>query len=284
MQESRLIDGSAMAKAVRIALKKKIEAMVAGGRRPPGLAVVLVGEDPASVVYVNSKEKDCQKVGIHSRVFRLPDNTPVDELMGLIARLNADPLIDGILVQFPLPAGYSEQAVIAALDPDKDVDGLHVVNAGMLLTGAGDPLIPCTPRGVMEMLRATGVPLAGKHAVVVGRSNLVGKPVSLLLQRENATVTMCHSRTQDLAGLLRQADVVVAAVGRPRMITGDMIKPGALVIDVGINRTAEGLVGDVDFESVRHVAGWLTPVPGGVGPMTRAMLLMNTMQAYERHG
>jgi methylenetetrahydrofolate dehydrogenase (NADP+)/methenyltetrahydrofolate cyclohydrolase len=249
-----------------------------------GLAVVLVGDDPASAIYVRGKERDCEKVGIASRVIRMPATSGTQDVEAVVRKLNADASVHGILVQFPLPAGLDSHAVIQAIDPAKDVDGFHVVNCGMLLSGVGQPMIPCTPLGIIEMIRSTGRDMAGSHAVVVGRSNLVGKPVSLLLQRENATVTMCHSRTENLAEHTRRADILVVAAGRRGLVTGDMVKPGAVVIDVGMNRDGDRVVGDVDFGSAAEVAGWITPVPGGVGPMTRAMLLNNTLQAFERNG
>ena len=275
---AQLIDGKAAARAIR----KRVAAQAAQLKQEkgitPGLAVVLVGDDPASHIYVNSKEKDCQQVGFHSQVHRLSADTTIESLLALIHSLNADPRIHGILVQLPLPKHLDESAVILAIDPAKDVDGFHLINAGLLATG-GSGFVPCTPRAVVWLLKNAGIDIRGKHAVVVGRSNIVGKPAALLLLAEHATVTVCHSRTADLASITRQADILVAAIGKPGFITADMIKPGAAVIDVGINRTEGGMVGDVAFEQALEVAGWITPVPGGVGPMTRAMLLENTLEA-----
>lgn len=283
MAEAVIIDGKQMAREIRIGLKERIDRIREQTGKTVGLAVVLVGEDPASAIYVRGKEKDCEKVGIASRVIRMPGTASTDDVAATVAALNADPGVHGILVQFPLPRGLDSHRIIQAIDPAKDVDGFHILNAGMLLTGVGRPLLPCTPRGIIEMIKSTGTDIAGAHAVVVGRSNLVGKPVSLLLQRENATVTMCHSRTVNLGDHTRRADILVAAAGRSGLIRGDMIKPGAVVIDVGMNRDGDKLTGDVDFESAVRVAGFITPVPGGVGLMTRAMLLDNTLQAFEAH-
>jgi methylenetetrahydrofolate dehydrogenase (NADP+)/methenyltetrahydrofolate cyclohydrolase len=278
---ARLIDGKAAAAELRAELAAKVAAFPAG-RRPPCLAVVQVGEDPASSIYVRNKKKACAEAGFRSVSHELADATPEADLLALVAALNADPEVDGILVQLPLPKHMDEARVLLTIDPAKDVDGFHPVNVGKLLLG--QPTLPsCTPAGVMELLRRHDVPLRGAHAVVVGRSAIVGKPVAALLLNADATVTICHSRTKDLAAMTRQADVIVAAVGRAGIVTGDMVKPGAVVIDVGINRTPEGkVVGDVDFASVAAVAGMITPVPGGVGPMTIAMLLANTLAAYER--
>jgi methylenetetrahydrofolate dehydrogenase (NADP+)/methenyltetrahydrofolate cyclohydrolase len=248
----------------------------------PSLTVLLVGDDPASQVYVKNKVKACQRLGIRSTVARLPSGTPEPELLGKIDQLNADPTVHAVLVQLPLPKGYDEGRVVRRVDPAKDVDVFHPVNAGKLLLG--DPgLEPCTPKGIIALLDGIGCAIAGKHAVVVGRSNIVGKPIALMLLRRHATVTVCHSRTPDLAAVTRQADILVAAVGRAGLITGDMVKPGAVVIDVGVNRVegSKKLYGDVDFDSASRVAGAITPVPGGVGPMTIAMLMMNTLEAAE---
>lgn len=273
---SRILDGKAVAQAVRAEAARDVTALRARGVTP-GLATVLVGDDPASRVYVGSKERACTEVGMESIGRRLPADTTTAALVALVGELNARPDVHGILVQLPLPAGIDTDAVIQAIAPAKDVDGLTAVSQGRLLAGIPG-LRPCTPRGVMRLLAETGCELAGADVVVIGRSLLVGKPVSLLLLEQHATVTMCHSRTRDLAAVVRRADVVVAAVGRPQMIRGDWIKEGAIVIDVGINRTANGkLVGDVDFEGARERAAWITPVPGGVGPMTVAMLLANTV-------
>ena len=273
---SRILDGKAVAQAVRAEAARDVAALRARGVTP-GLATVLVGDDPASRVYVGSKERACTEIGMASIGRRLPADTTTAALVALVAELNARPDVHGILVQLPLPDGIDTDAVIQAIAPAKDVDGLTAVSQGRLLAGIPG-LRPCTPRGVMRLLVETGCELAGADVVVIGRSLLVGKPVSLLLLEQHATVTMCHSRTRDLAAIVRRADVVVAAVGRPRMIRGDWIKEGAIVIDVGINRTADGkLVGDVDFDGARERAAWITPVPGGVGPMTVAMLLANTV-------
>ena len=279
---ARIIDG----KSIAAALRARIAGAVARLPAPPGLAVVLVGEDPASAVYVRNKGIATRETGMRSIEHRLPAATGQAELLALIARLNADPEIDGILVQLPLPAHVDAQAVIAAIDPAKDVDGFHVVNAGLLATG-GAALVPCTPRGCMILLRESGIAIAGAEAVVVGRSNIVGKPVAQLLLAADATVTVAHSRTRDLEAVCRRADIVIAAVGRPEMLRGAWIKPGAAVIDVGINRVAADagrfrLVGDVAYDEAVAVAGAITPVPGGVGPMTIACLLENTLIAARR--
>ena len=284
---ARLIDGNALARSIRDDVARRVAALAArpaaaGGPVTPGLAVVLVGEDPASAVYVRNKVKDCAEVGIASTLDRLPADTSEAALLARIAELNADPRVHGILVQLPLPAHIDEHRVIEAISPAKDADGFHVGNVRQLVVGR--PLFrPCTPYGVMKMLEHAGTRLDGAEAVVIGRSNIVGKPQALMLLAAGATVTICHSRTKDLAAHTRRADVLVAAVGRPNLVTADMVKPGATVIDVGMNRGADGrLCGDVDFAGVREVAGAITPVPGGVGPMTRAMLLVNTIEAAER--
>ncbi|OYV38609.1 MAG: bifunctional methylenetetrahydrofolate dehydrogenase/methenyltetrahydrofolate cyclohydrolase [Acidocella sp. 20-61-6] len=276
---ANLIDGKAFAQK----LLGEIAAEVAGLPVPPGLAVVLVGEDPASQVYVRNKARTTVQAGMRSFEHRLPASVAQAELLALVAALNADPAVDGILVQLPLPAGLDTAAVIAAIDPDKDVDGLTVINAGRLAAGLPG-LVPCTPLGCMLLLQDALGELAGRHAVVIGRSNLVGKPVAQLLLAQNCTVTIAHSRSRDLPAICRGADILVAAAGRPRMVGADWIKPGAAVIDVGINRVPSGdgktrLVGDVDFDAACDVAGWITPVPGGVGPMTIACLLRNTLTA-----
>ncbi len=279
-----LIDGKAFAESLRGRVAERVEAFVALAGRKPGLAVVLVGEDPASQVYVRSKNKATLAAGMNSFEHRLAQTTSQDELLTLVERLNADDAVDGILVQLPLPRGIDEQAVIAAIDPDKDVDGFHVINAGRLAVGQSG-MVPCTPLGCLMLLKDRLGDLSGLHAVVIGRSNIVGKPMAQLLLAENCTVTVAHSRTRDLPNLTKNADIVVAAVGRPNMVTGDWMKPGATVIDVGINRVAGDepgttrLVGDVDFASASAVAGAITPVPGGVGPMTIAVLLRNTLVA-----
>jgi methylenetetrahydrofolate dehydrogenase (NADP+)/methenyltetrahydrofolate cyclohydrolase len=262
----------------------EVERFRAATGRAPGLATVLVGEDPASAVYVRSKGKATRETGMESASHQLPADISEAELLALVGQLNADPAIDGILVQLPLPGHIDSAKVIAAIDPAKDVDGFHPINAGKLATGATDALVPCTPLGCLHLLKAELGPLSGMDAVVVGRSNIVGKPMALLLLGESATVTICHSRTKDLPDVIRRADIVVAAVGRPEMIKGDWLKPGTIVIDVGINRIDIGegqsrLVGDVAFDEAQEVAGAITPVPGGVGPMTIAMLLRNTLVA-----
>lgn len=277
-----LIDGRATSAAVREAIKADCAAFAARTGITPGLAVILVGEDPASQVYVRNKHRACLEVGFLSRVYTLPAATTEEELLALIRELNADRAIHGILVQLPLPRHISEEAVILAIDPRKDVDAFHPGNVGRVLTGNYD-FVPCTPAGVMELLSHYGIDPAGKTAVVVGRSNIVGKPQALLLLEKNATVTVCHSRTPDLASVTRTADILVVAVGRAALVTADMVKTGAVVIDVGMNRNAEGkLCGDVDFEGVSEVASYITPVPGGVGPMTITMLLRNTMTAAQK--
>lgn len=275
---SKIIDGKAVAALVRKDVAAKAAEFEAWAGFPPGLSVVLVGDDPASQVYVRSKEKACQEVGFHSQVFRLPASTPQSELLALIDTLNKDPRVHGILVQFPLPEGFDQTAVINAIDPAKDVDGLHPLNAGRLASGLPG-LVPCTPKGIMRLIQTTGVDLTGKMAVVIGRSNLVGKPIAAMLLAANATVTIAHSRTVDLPNVVRQADLVVAAVGRKELVRGDWLKPGAIVIDVGINRVEGKLYGDVAFAEALEVVSAITPVPGGVGPMTIAMLLENTLEA-----
>jgi methylenetetrahydrofolate dehydrogenase (NADP+)/methenyltetrahydrofolate cyclohydrolase len=284
---AQIIDGNALARSIRDDVARRVARLAtrpaaAGGPLRPGLAVVLVGDNPASAVYVRNKVKDCEEVGIASTLDRLPADTSETALLARIAELNADPAVHGILVQLPLPPHIDEHRVIEAISPAKDADGFHVGNVGLLVTGK--PLFrPCTPYGVMRMLEHAGTRLDGAEAVVIGRSNIVGKPQALMLLAAGATVTICHSRTRDLAAHTRRADVLVAAVGRPGLVTADMVKPGATVIDVGMNRGADGrLCGDVDFAGVSEVAGAITPVPGGVGPMTRAMLLVNTLEAAER--
>lgn len=279
---AQIINGKAAAKEIRESLKGRCEALALRGVLP-SLAVVLVGEDPASAIYVRNKERACAQARIRSVAVRLPADTAQETLENIIRGLNGDAEIDGILVQLPLPEGLDESRALALIDPAKDVDGFHVRNMGALMTGGESGFVPCTPKGCMELIRRTGIDLTGKEAVVIGRSNIVGKPMAMLLLAKNATVTVCHSRTADLAAHTRRADVLVAAVGNPGMITGEMVKPGAVVIDVGINRLADGRVtGDVDFDSAKEIAGWITPVPGGVGPMTIAMLLENTLESAER--
>lgn len=274
-----IMDGNKISQEIRHALRDETQLFKEQHGITPGLAVVLVGEDPASQVYVGRKARACQEIGFLSREYRLPAGTGEAELLKLINDLNADAVIHGILVQLPLPGHISTDRIIAAIDPHKDVDGFHPYNVGGLVTGS--PLfIPCTPRGIMELLDRTGVTLAGKEAVVVGRSNIVGKPMALLLLSQNATVTVCHSKTRDLPKVTSRADVLIAAVGRARMITADMVKEGAVVIDVGVNRLDNGkLTGDVAFDEVAAKTSYITPVPGGVGPMTIAMLMKNTLDA-----
>jgi len=268
-----IMDGNALAKRI----KADVKAQIAENNLRPGLAVVIVGDNAASRVYVNNKKKDCAECGINSEEFALPADVGEDALLALINELNVRPDIHGILVQLPLPAGYSEDKVIQAICPEKDVDAFHLLNVGRISTGDYG-FLPCTPAGVMEMLDFYGIDPAGKHCVVVGRSNIVGKPLAMMMLHRHATVTICHSRTPDLAAFTRQADVLVAAVGKIGLITADMVKPGAVVIDVAINRGADGkLCGDVDFAAVEQVASHITPVPGGVGPMTRAVLMKNTL-------
>ena len=292
MAEARLIDGKAFAEGLRARIADEVKRLKAEHGLQPGLAVVLVGEDPASQIYVRSKEEQTEQAGMRSISHRLPADVPEEELLKVVRALNDDPAVHGILVQFPVPEPLRQDAIIATISPDKDVDGLHVINAGRLASGLPG-LVPCTPSGCLMLLQDALGSLRGKNAVVVGRSNLMGKPMAQLLLGADCTVTIAHSRTADLAGVCRQADIVVAAVGRPEMIKGDWIKPGAAVIDVGINRVpsrdpekaAQGktrVVGDVDFDSVKQVAGFITPVPGGVGPMTIACLLQNTLTAAKR--
>jgi len=277
-----LIDGKAIGAAVRAEVKERAAELIARTGIRPCLAAVLVGEDPASAVYVRNKGKACIEAGMLSRQINLPAATSEKELLELVEQLNEDDTVHGILVQLPLPGQIDESRVIEAIAPDKDVDGFHPVNAGRLLIGKPG-FVPCTPLGILKLLDYEKIELKGKHAVVVGRSNIVGKPVAILLLSRHATVTICHSRTQDLPGVVRTADVVIAAVGKAEMVRGSWIRPGAVVVDVGINRRPDGrLVGDVAFEEARAVAGKITPVPGGVGPMTIAMLLHNTLEAAVR--
>jgi methylenetetrahydrofolate dehydrogenase (NADP+)/methenyltetrahydrofolate cyclohydrolase len=278
---AQLIDGNALSKRLRADIAARTAELTAAGRRP-GLAVILVGDDPASAVYVRNKVAACEATGIRSILDRYGADLSEASLLDRIAELNADPSVHGILVQMPLPRHIDSHRVIEAIDPAKDVDGYSVLSAGQTLTGLPG-LRPCTPFGCMKLIESTGQSLRGKHAVVIGRSNTVGKPMALLLLQAHATVTICHSATPDIGAHTRQADIVVAAVGRAGTVTARMVKPGAIVIDVGINRGPDGkLCGDVDFEAVREVAGWITPVPGGVGPMTITMLLANTLQAAEQ--
>lgn len=276
-----IIDGKQIALDTQIEIKRRVSALSARGVMP-GLAVILVGDNPASHVYVSNKVKSCGAVGMHSVLEQYPADLSERQLLERIAALNSDAAIHGILVQLPLPAHINEHAVLEAISPTKDVDGFHLLNAGALMTGQ-PRLRACTPYGVMKMLEHSNIPMRGAHAVIVGASNIVGKPMAMMLLQAGATVTLCNSKTRDLAHHTKQADIVIAAVGRARMITGDMIRPGATVIDVGINRDEAGkLCGDVDFESVKSVAGAVSPVPGGVGPMTITMLLMNTLEAAEQ--
>ena len=278
---AQLIDGNALARKIRAEVAVRAAALTARGRQP-GLAVILVGEDPASQVYVRHKVNDCETSGVRSVLDRYPATFSEADLLARIEVLNADPSIHGILVQMPLPRHIDPHKVIETISPSKDVDGFHVQSAGALMVGQPG-FRPCTPYGCMKLIETTGISLKGKNAVVIGRSNTVGKPMALLLLQANATVTVCHSGTADIGLYTRQADVVVAAVGKRMVLTADMVKPGAVVVDVGMNRDEDGkLCGDVDFEGVKEVAGWITPVPGGVGPMTRAMLLVNTLEAAER--
>jgi methylenetetrahydrofolate dehydrogenase (NADP+)/methenyltetrahydrofolate cyclohydrolase len=278
---ARIIDGKAVAAAVRGEVRERVQALRQATGKVPGLAAVLVGEDPASVTYVRSKVKACGEVGIASRQLRPPADVPQADLLALIRDLNADPAVHGILVQLPLPTPLDERAVLESVAPEKDVDGFTFGNVGRLVENQ-PRFVPCTPAGILELLDREQVALQGRRAVVVGRSEIVGKPVALLLLHRHATVTICHSRTADLAAETRRADVLIAAAGRPRLIRGEMLKPGAVVIDVGINRVEGRLVGDVDFDSAAEVASAITPVPGGVGPMTVAMLLRNTLHAFEQ--
>src|SRR5918999_2617403 len=275
---ARIIDGKAVAARIRAEVAAEIERM----DLTPGLATVLVGDDPASAVYVRMKREDSAEVGIESFHHELGADVSPDELAALIRELNADERVHGILLQLPLPEGLDQDEFISLIDPAKDVDGLTALNAGLLMRDREEAMVPCTPAGVMELLTEAGAPLEGARAVVLGRSILVGKPLAQLLLGANATVTHCHSRTRDLPGVCREAEVLVAAVGSPGLVTADMVREGATVIDVGTNRTDDGLVGDVDFEAARERAGAITPVPGGVGPMTRAMLLVNTLRAARR--
>ena len=280
---AQVIYGSEVSKDIRSELSEQIAALRAFGRRMPKLAVILVGENPASLSYVTGKEKACTQVGMESELIKLPATTSQEELMAVVRRLNTDPNVDGILCQLPLPDGLDSAQVIREIRPDKDVDGFHPINVGKLHLKE-DGFVPCTPLGCMELLHRMGINPAGKRAVVLGRSNLVGAPVARLLLNENATVTICHSKTENLPQVCAEADILIAAVGRAKMVTADYVKEGAAVIDVGINRSAEGkLVGDVDFASVKPKAGFITPVPKGVGPMTITMLLKNTLKAYRQH-
>lgn len=278
---AQVINGKEIVGSVREQIKAGVAELAQKGVQP-GLAVVLVGDDPASAVYVRNKAKSCDEVGIYSEVYRLPAETPQEELLALIGKLNDDAKINGILVQLPLPKHIDEDTVIDAIDVNKDVDCFHPINVGNMMIGKSS-FLPCTPSGVIEVLKRTGTQISGKHAVVIGRSNIVGKPMAMLLLRENATVTVCHSRTPNMEEIAKQADILVVAIGRGKMIDRRYVKPGAVVIDVGMNRMEDGkLAGDVDFEDVKEVAGAITPVPGCVGPMTITMLLQNTLEAARR--
>lgn len=275
---AKIIDGKAVSASVKEAVAKEAAALKEKGILV-GLAVVIVGNDPASRVYVNNKKKACAACGIESYEYALPEETTEEELLALVEKLNGDPAVNGILVQLPLPRQIDEHRIIEAISPKKDVDAFHAVNVGKIMIGDFD-FLPCTPSGCMDLIDSTGVPVEGKRCVVIGRSNIVGKPMAMLLLHRNGTVTICHSKTKNLKEICREADILVAAVGRPNFVTADMVKEGAVVIDVGMNRLESGkLCGDVDFEGVSKVAGWITPVPGGVGPMTIATLMRNTLTA-----
>ena len=277
---ANILSGKTMSEELRAEIASRVSALKERGLTP-GLAVILVGNDPASEIYVRNKGNGCAEVGMYSRTINMPEETTQEQLEAAIEELNNDTAIHGILVQLPLPKHLDEQAALAKILPEKDVDGFHLINAGHMLTGTPG-VVACTPKGALYMIQSTGVDLSGKEAVVIGRSNIVGKPMAMLLLQQNCTVTVCHSRTQNLAEHTRRADILVAAVGKAGFVTADMVKPGAIVIDVGINRVDGKVKGDVDFDAVKEVAGWITPVPGGVGKMTITMLLMNTVEAAER--
>ena len=281
MDVMTLIDGKKVSAEIKEQVADEVEQLKQKIGKVPGLAVVLVGEDPASAVYVKNKNKTCEKMGFKNLSHTLAADTEETELLKLIAELNANPEVNGILVQLPLPGHVNEQKVLEAIDPKKDVDGFHPVNVGYLTSG-GDALAPCTPAGIVEMLDFYKIDIEGKNAVILGRSNIVGKPMASLLLKRNATVTICHSRTRDLPAVARSADILVAAIGKPKFVTADMVGEGATVIDVGINRVDGKLVGDVDFDAVAEKAAFITPVPGGVGPMTIAMLMKNTLSAFKK--
>lgn len=278
-----VFDGKALAKSIKESIASRVEENVAKGMRRPGLAVLIVGDDPGSRSYIAGKAKDAAEVGFEGNTIQLPDTASEQDVLAEVERLNADPAIDGILIQLPLPRHIDSDRIISAVAPEKDVDGFHPMNVASLWLKKPATL-PCTPKGIIHLLKGNGIEIEGKNAVVVGRSNIVGLPVAKLLLDNNATVTIAHSRTPDLAAVTREADILVVAVGRPEMVTGDMVKPGAVVVDVGVNRSPRTgkLCGDVDFESVKDVAGWITPVPGGVGPLTRACLLENTYENFQR--
>ena len=277
---AEILSGKTMSESLRAEIASRVSALKERGLTP-GLAVILVGNDPASEIYVRNKGNGCAEVGMYSRTINMPEETTQEQLEAAIEELNNDSAIHGILVQLPLPKHLDEQAALAKILPEKDVDGFHLINAGHMLTGTPG-VVACTPKGALYMIQSTGVDLSGKEAVVIGRSNIVGKPMAMLLLQQNCTVTMCHSRTKNLAEHTRRADILVAAVGKAGFVTADMVKPGAIVIDVGINRVDGKVKGDVDFDAVKEGAGWITPVPGGVGKMTITMLLMNTVEAAER--
>ena len=277
---AEILSGKEMSGSLRKEIAERVARLKEQGVTP-GLAVILVGNDPASEIYVRNKGNGCAETGMYSRTIQMPEETTQEQLETAIDELNADPAIHGILVQLPLPKQLDEQAALARILPEKDVDGFHLINAGHMMTGT-EGVVACTPRGALYMIKSTGLDLEGKEAVVIGRSNIVGKPMAMLLLRENCTVTICHSRTKNLAEHARRADILVAAVGKASFVTADMVKPGAVVIDVGINRVDGKVKGDVDFDAVKEVAGWITPVPGGVGKMTITMLLANTVEAAER--
>lgn len=279
---ANIIDGKAISKEVRAEIAADTKRLIEKKGVTPGLAVIIVGEDPASQVYVRNKRRACEEVGFYSEAYELPESTTQAELEALVDRLNGDEKIHGILVQLPLPKHLDEEKILLKISPDKDVDAFHPYNVGRIMIGNYD-FLPCTPAGVMELIHRSGVSASGKECVVVGRSNIVGKPMAMLLLHDNGTVTVCHSRTKDLAEVTRRADILIAAIGKADFFTADMVKEGAVVIDVGMNRRADGkLTGDVDFESVSRVASYITPVPGGVGPMTITMLMKNTLKAAER--
>ena len=277
---AEILSGKEMSESLRKEIAERVVRLKEQGVTP-GLAVILVGNDPASEIYVRNKGNGCAETGMYSRTLNMPEETTQEQLEAAIEELNADPAIHGILVQLPLPKHLDENAALAKILPEKDVDGFHLINAGHMLTGT-EGVVACTPRGALYMIKSTGLDLNGKEAVIIGRSNIVGKPMAMLLLRENCTVTMCHSRTKNLAEHTRRADILVAAVGKAGFVTADMVKPGAVVIDVGINRVDGKVKGDVDFDAVKEIAGWITPVPGGVGKMTITMLLANTVEAAER--
>jgi len=277
---ARIIDGRAISKEIREQVKEEVAGLVRLGLRSPALAVILVGKDPASQVYVRNKKRACHRLGITSIEHLLDETVSEKELLALIGKLNRDPNVDGILIQLPLPGQLHEAAVLEHIDPRKDVDGFHPINVGRLVANT-EGLRPCTPAGIVELLRRTGEGLVGKKVIVLGRSNIVGKPTATMLLHESCTVTVCHSKTRGLKDICRRGDILVAALGQPRFVTADMVKEGAIVIDVGINRNEDRICGDVDFDNVKEVAGYITPVPGGVGPMTIGMLMVNTLKAYK---